>query len=236
MRYQKDQKDKTRQQILDAAAKVFRRHGFQAGSVDIVMKEAGLTAGGFYAHFESKAALFAEAILGTLAKGKVLYGKDTPELKGADRVRSVAGKYLSPLHREHIDRGCVLPPLLADLPRQEESVRSEFQKVLAEVASALQVSATEKRDQESSEDRAAGPDEGWAVLAMLVGGMSLARAVADKDLSDRILLACRGLLDRSLGDSTAEPETSSPNRSRPAPGSASPSPTPAPPSRRRKSP
>lgn len=228
MRYPKDQKDKTRQQILDAAARVFRRHGFQAGSVDVVMKEAGLTAGGFYAHFESKAALFAEAILGTLRNGTVVYGRDTPDLEGAERVRSIAGKYLSPAHREHIDQGCVLPPLLADLPRQEESVRCEFEKVLEEAASGLAVAPAAEGDAQSKSP--ADPDQGWAVLAMLVGGMSLARAVADKDLSDRILLACRGFLDRALEETA--PESPPPDQSSPGPGSAAPSPS----SRRRKSP
>ena len=228
MRYPKDQKDKTRQQILEAAARVFRRHGFQAGSVDVVMKEAGLTAGGFYAHFESKAALFAEAILGTLRNGTVVYGRDTPDLEGAERVRSIAGKYLSPAHREHIDQGCVLPPLLADLPRQEESVRCEFEKVLAEAAAGL--AAPEPEREGDSTSGPTDPDQGWAVLAMLVGGMSLARAVADKDLSDRILLACRGFLDRALGEASHEPESPQPDRSPSVSGSASPS------SRRRKSP
>lgn len=230
MRYPKDQKDKTRQQILEAAARVFRRHGFQAGSVDVVMKEAGLTAGGFYAHFESKAALFAEAILGTLRNGTVVYGRDTPDLEGAERVRSIAGKYLSPAHREHIDQGCVLPPLLADLPRQEEAVRCEFEKVLTEAASGLAVPHAAEGDARSKSPT--DPDQGWAVLAMLVGGMSLARAVADKDLSDRILLACRGFLDRALGESSPEPESPQPDRSPSVSGSVSPAPS----SRRRKSP
>ena len=220
MRYPKDQKDKTRQQILDAAARVFRRHGFQAGSVDVVMKEAGLTAGGFYAHFESKTALFAEAILGALQKGKIVFGRDTPELEGAELIRSVAAKYLSSVHREHIDQGCVLPPLLADLPRQDEAVRREFQTVLSEAATALRPHAAGGESETVNEGES---DQGWAILAMLVGGMSLARAVADKDLSDRILLACRLFLATSLDSNETEREGSSeppPSSSRPRPPSS----------------
>ena len=62
MRYAADQKEKTRSRIVRAAGKVFRRQGYHAAGVDKVMAEAGLTAGGFYAHFDSKQALLAEAI------------------------------------------------------------------------------------------------------------------------------------------------------------------------------
>ena len=62
MRYPPGHKDETRRKILEAAATVFRRQGYHAGGVDQVMREAGLTAGGFYAHFPSKEALFAETL------------------------------------------------------------------------------------------------------------------------------------------------------------------------------
>ena len=62
MRYAPDHKEKTRAKILEAAGRVFRRHGYHASGVDRVMEEAGLTAGGFYAHFDSKQALLAEAL------------------------------------------------------------------------------------------------------------------------------------------------------------------------------
>lgn len=62
---------------------MFRRQGFQAGSVDDVMSEAGLTAGGFYAHFESKDDLFAAALVDTLRQARIVYGKDDEQLEGA---------------------------------------------------------------------------------------------------------------------------------------------------------
>ncbi len=62
MRYAPDHKEKTRARIIEAAGKVFRRQGYHATGVDKVMEEAGLTAGGFYAHFDSKQALLVEAL------------------------------------------------------------------------------------------------------------------------------------------------------------------------------
>ena len=128
MRYGADHKEKTRQRILDAAAVVFRRQGFQAGSVDDVMSEAGLTAGGFYAHFESKDDLFAAALVDTLRQARIVYGKDDEQLEGDERIASIAAKYLSPAHRKQVERGCAMPPLLADLPRQSPATRQAFEE------------------------------------------------------------------------------------------------------------
>src|SRR3954451_11867857 len=104
MRYPADQKQKTRQRILEAAAVVFRREGLQAGSVDKVMGEAGLTAGGFYAHFASKEALFTEMLVGAMRQARVLSGKEDEDASGVVRIRAIVARYLSPAHRRSIDR------------------------------------------------------------------------------------------------------------------------------------
>lgn len=194
MRYPSDHKEKTRQRILDAAAVVFRRRGFQAGSVDEVMAEAGLTAGGFYAHFGSKEELFAEAFLQTLRQARTIHGKESGELEGAERVRSIVSRYLSPAHRQMIDQGCPMPPLLGDLPRQSEATRQSFEEIVLEIAASLQDHLGDDRPGERS-------DRALAILAVLIGGMSLARGVADEKLADRVLAACRSLIDSSLDPS-----------------------------------
>lgn len=191
MRYAADHKQKTRQRILDAAAIVFRRKGFAGGSVDDVMAEAGLTAGGFYAHFHSKDELFAEALLQTLRQGRVVYGKDDTNVAGAERVQAIARKYLSPAHRRMVDRGCPMPPLVADLARQSPATRRAFEKIVAEIMASLEPHlSTGEGTQE--------PDQALAILALMVGGLSLARAVADEGLADRILAACRQLIDSAI--------------------------------------
>src|SRR5688500_18168079 len=117
MRYPPGHKEKTRERILDAAATVFRRLGYQWAGVDAVMKEAGLTAGGFYAHFPSKEALFAQTLPYAMGQTRTLVGPDFDQLAGSEWVRAVAERYLSPAHRRLVDKGCPLPALLPEVAR-----------------------------------------------------------------------------------------------------------------------
>ncbi|AMV28104.1 HTH-type transcriptional regulator AcrR [Gemmata sp. SH-PL17] len=182
MRFPKDQKAKTRERILDAAATVFRRQGYRGGGVDAVMREAGLTAGAFYAHFPSKDALFAEAVVHALRKATVFTGAHLDGLSGAEWVAAAVGWYLSPQHRERSESGCPLPPLLAEVARGPSEARSGFEKELRAAADAIA-------------GQAGDADDALAVLALMIGGMSLARGVADEELSNRILAACRRAAD-----------------------------------------
>jgi len=197
MRYPPDHRQKTYERILDAAAVVFRRHGYQASSVDQVMNEAGLTPGGFYAHFDSKEELFAQAFLKMLRQGRTLHGDAVEPLAGPARIQAIASRYLSAGHRKLIDTGCPLPPLLADLPRQSSEMRQAFQEVLREIAGEM---ASHVPAKSASPD--ADGDTSLALLAVMVGGMSLARGVADEALGDRILLACRKLIDAAVQSPT----------------------------------
>ena len=191
MRYPPDQKEKTRRRILEAASVVFRGQGFQGAGVDAVMAEAGLTAGGFYSHFDSKDALFAEAFAETLRQARTIRGKEDEHLAGPDRIRAIAGKYLSLAHCRMADQGCPMPPLLAELSRQDEPARRGFQEVLTEIADSLEPHV-------AADESARRADQGFAVLATMIGGITLARAVADESLSDRILAACREQIEMLL--------------------------------------
>lgn len=217
MRYPADHREKTRQRILDAAGIVFRRCGFQAASVDDIMSEAGLTAGGFYSHFKSKDELFADVMIQLLKQGQTLHGQATGNLEGIHKIRAIVGRYLSEAHRKRIDQGCPLPPLLADLPRQKESTRLAFQEVLLEIAEELNgfwlspsVRTSKNAESSRSNLRSTAPsnslqsDRILGLLALLIGGISLSRAVVDNALGDRILAACRDLIDGILQHDPAE--------------------------------
>lgn len=204
MRYPADYKEKTRTRILEAAAVVFRRQGLHGGSVDDVMREVGLTAGGFYAHFPSKEALFCEALIHTLRQARVLSGKEDESSTGAERIRAIVKKYLSPGHRRLIDQGCMMPPLLAELPRAGVAAQQAFETLLQDLVQNL---APHLPGEEGNPPA----DQALALVALLIGGMTLARAVADEPLADRILAACRQLLDPHL---EPPPETRSPKRNR----------------------
>src|SRR5271156_4884894 len=101
MRYTAGHKEKTRVKILESAATVFRRQGYHATGVDKVMEEAGLTAGGFYAHFPSKDALLAEALDHHAAKpaGRLEVGLE--DVSDEECVGAIVDRYLAASHRAH---------------------------------------------------------------------------------------------------------------------------------------
>lgn len=207
MRYPPGQKQKTRERILDAAATVFRRLGYEGAGVDAVMQEAGLTAGGFYSHFPSKEALFAETLPHVLAQTHTLIGPDFDELNGPEWVRAVAERYLSPAHRRRVDKGCPLPALLSEVARASQESKLAFEAVLRQVVSNAEAYLPNRRSNSTQ-------DQALAFLALLVGGMTLARAVDDEPLADRILAACRGFVEAGIGATTESSPTSNKRQSR----------------------
>jgi TetR/AcrR family transcriptional repressor of nem operon len=200
MRYPPDRKQATRRKILDAALVVFRRAGYEGAGVDAVMAEAGLTAGGFYAHFQSKEALFAEAFVGALKNARLIRGLDDAEATGPERIRKIVGKYLSPAHRRFVTKGCPMPPLVGELARQGEPVRRDFQAVLEEIAGVLAPHLP-------GDDETVREDHALSILATLIGGLALSRAVADDATGDRILAACRTFIEESLTGKSGNPDT-----------------------------
>jgi TetR/AcrR family transcriptional regulator, transcriptional repressor for nem operon len=181
MRYAAGHREQTRAKILRAAGKVFRRQGYHAAGVDKVMEEAGLTAGGFYAHFASKEALLAE-VLAPAASG-ALHDEHIEYLTDRACAEAFVDRYLSLEHVVKTEDGCPLPPLVSEVARAGESVKASFEASLRGLATRLQG----QDGGEVSEDRA------FAVVALCVGGLGIARSVEDEALAERILAACRDL-------------------------------------------
>ena len=214
MRYPPGHKQATRRRIVAAAGARFRTQGYAATGVDEVMEAAGLTPGGFYAHFRSKRALLAEA-LGTSAgamQATLLAGLD--EVEGAPLLRAVVGRYLSRTHRDHAGAGCPLPSLAAEVARDGAAPRLAVQEYLASITAALGP-RTPPAPGLSPEDRV------LATAALLAGALLLARAVPDPGLSDRILRAARRLAVPATAAADEEaaaraPEGRSPRAARPA--------------------
>ena len=181
MRYAAGHREQTRAKILRAAGKVFRRQGYHAAGVDKVMEEAGLTAGGFYAHFASKEALLAE-MLAPAASG-ALHDEHIEYLTDRACAEAFVDRYLSHEHVVKTEDGCPLPPLVSEVARAGESVKANFEASVRGLATQLQG----QDGGEVSEDRA------LAVVALCVGGLGIARSVEDEALAERILAACRDL-------------------------------------------
>ena len=193
MRYAAGHKEQTRAKILRAAGKVFRREGYHAAGVDKVMEEAGLTAGGFYAHFPSKESLLAEALEPAAAEAGAPHDKELEGAAGRSSVVAFVEYYLDPRHMRNTEGGCPLPALASEVARAGGPVKSSFEAIVRNLAARLM----DDSGGELSEERA------LAILALCVGGLGVARSVQDEALAERILASCRDLAKASL---VADPE------------------------------
>src|SRR6516164_8486864 len=133
MRYPAGYKQKTGERIVDAAGRLFRKHGYSATGVDAVMAAAHLTAGGFYSHFRSKEDLLA-ATLDAVFKHSA---EDRPqrlnELSGRAWLQAFVKFYLSKEHRDANDRGCPMPALAAEVARIGGKPRAVFEQHLQRI-------------------------------------------------------------------------------------------------------
>jgi TetR/AcrR family transcriptional repressor of nem operon len=145
------------------------------------MEEAGLTAGGFYAHFPSKDALLAAALeyYADKPSGKLTVGLE--DVSGREFVGAMVDRYLASSHRMRPESGCPLPSLAPEVSRAGKAPRLAFERLVGDLIATVATHLPPG----NVEDRAI------AIVALCVGGMTLARAVHDPGLSDRILAACR---------------------------------------------
>jgi len=177
MRYEKGRKDATRQRIMEVAADRFRDEGIAASGLAGIMSEAGLTNGAFYPHFKSKAELVRETVSAALDEQT----HRMQEILAAGGIAQAIAAYLSGQHRDNPAKGCAFAALLPELARQPRDTRQFVAERLAE--SVQEISAalpSETRDREAT---------AFALQALLVGSLQLARAVRGTPLSDRILAA-----------------------------------------------
>ncbi|HJV41930.1 TetR/AcrR family transcriptional regulator [Caulobacter sp.] len=195
MRYDAEHKQKTRQRVLDEAAKAIREEGLHRLGVAGIMARAGLTHGGFYAHFPSKEAFVAEAIAHMFEAGPRL-----GTMKGQPSREALGGYidlYLSRRHRDTRDGGCPLPYLAVDAPRLSEAARERYARGVAHLTDIIAAHLV-------ALGREHAQDEASSTLAELVGALTLARAEPDPDRSDSILERSRAHLKRRLGLEAAQ--------------------------------
>lgn len=187
MRYPKEHKSRTRQRIVEAAAKEFRAKGLDGVGVADLMAEAGLTHGGFYAHFASKDALIAEACRQGLAATIDTLDFRARGAPPGDGLRTLVRTYLSRSHRDDPARGCILASLAGELARRPAATRhaldGELGRLIALIARELPAG-----------DDAARRRRALAIASAMVGAIALARTVDDPAVSDAILEATRNFV------------------------------------------
>lgn len=135
-RYSTDHKEKTHAAIVDAAAERIRSGGFDALGVASIMAEAGLTHGGFYAHFPSRDALLAAAVTRLFDKACDSVGR-FEEKYGEAALEKYVDFYLSPRHRDDLENGCPIPSLAGDAQRAAPQVRAAWEAGLDKLAERL---------------------------------------------------------------------------------------------------
>ena len=191
-RYSSEHKARTRKTILAAADRVMKANGVGAASVAAVMRDAGLTVGGFYAHFPSKEALAQEALLhGVEASVERMLALLAPITDPAQWVRALIRHYLAQVDDPALAHACPLTLLLPDVARGERELRNAFAErtgaLLDRIASRFpEVPAMSRRE------------AALAVYASCVGAVVLARAVEAPEARQRIVRATEQMLMRAL--------------------------------------
>jgi len=174
-RYDKEHKEATRQRIVEAAGRRFKRDGIDGSGIAALMADAGLTNGAFYAHFASKDDLVATTVTDQLREQRETYW----ERPGAD-VEQLVREYLSVEHRDDAEHGCPSAALLDEIGRCSTSTKQAYTEgVLAiadEIASRL-----------APDDPQSARPTTLSLFALLIGTLQLSRALADRQLADEVL-------------------------------------------------
>lgn len=181
--------------ILDASAARLRMEGLGGTAIADVMRDAGLTHGAFYGHFANKSELSAAALRHALQDNRERWVGGLNRESWAQRLQRLARHYLTKAHRDHPADGCALAALATEAARSDGVFRQAFEE---ELLKSLQGICRGHVNPQAPSDRQF--KEALAVLALCVGGLSLARTVVDKELSEQILLACAGAAGRVAAD------------------------------------
>ena len=183
MRYPPQHKAESRAKIVGAAADLFRGRGIGGTGVDAVMARAGLTAGAFYAHFQSKGELVRDAVTlaGQRSTEKWLGRFDG--LRGRAWVEELFRIYLGPAHQKDVAGGCILPSLGAEVGRQPVEVRRNFSRRLAGMLNLVEARV--------NGDLSVERERVIAAVSLAVGAVVLSRAVPEVAFQREILKASR---------------------------------------------
>jgi TetR/AcrR family transcriptional repressor of nem operon len=175
MRVSKEKAAENRERILTEAARLFREHGLSGVGVDALTDAAGLTHGSLYSQFGSKEHLAAEAFSHALKTSSA-------RMCDVETLDDYVTRYLSVEHRQRRGDGCVMAALVGEIPHQGAAIRHHFTDA---------VRAVTKRIASLMSSRRKSEDEALTIVATMVGALTLARAVDDPEMADRILAAAR---------------------------------------------
>lgn len=176
MRFDKGHKAETRKRIIKVASERFRKDGVEAVGIAGLMAQAGLTHGGFYAHFDSKEALLREAMVAAM--------DDTRErltrASGGDGLEWLVRRYLRPSHRDTPEDGCAIASLVAEIARHEPETREVFSTRVEAFLHRIAAQLTALPEPERK-------PAAIGIFGVMLGTLQLSRAVTDEALSNSVL-------------------------------------------------
>jgi TetR/AcrR family transcriptional repressor of nem operon len=180
MPWPKEKKQQTRQQLIDAATTLFMQHGYEAVSIDDIMQQAQLTRGGFYHHFPSKSAVYYQAILSALEQGRAFFANIN-----RDNLSDFIRYYLS---HDHLNSPliCPLSSITPDIIRRNKQIRTAYDNAFNAFVSGLQ----QKSIDHQGKTKLSQP-QALRLAILMIGGMTLARAINDSSGVGAILSAAR---------------------------------------------
>src|SRR5438132_9926010 len=176
-RYGKEHKQATKRRIVEAAGRRLKRDGIDGSGIAPLMADAGLTIGGFYAHFASKEDLVANALAEQLREQRESFSAQPPGRAGLEQI---VRAYLSVQHRDNPQGGCASAALLDEIGRSTDAIKRAYTEgllvVIDDIAARL-----------APDDSQSARVKTLSVFALLVGTLQLSRALADRELADAVL-------------------------------------------------
>jgi TetR/AcrR family transcriptional regulator, transcriptional repressor for nem operon len=184
MRYSKEHKQETHARIVRKASVRLREKGAHGIGVADLMKEAGLTHGGFYAHFDSREALVIEAFAYAMDRSVEHWRKIAAEMPPEKRLSTIVDTYVSTVHRDDPGRGCAVPTLGAEIARESAKTRKAFSAKLDQLIDVM-------ADQIPDVPRKTARRQAMGTLATMMGTLVMSRVAGSGELSAEILAAGR---------------------------------------------
>jgi TetR/AcrR family transcriptional repressor of nem operon len=210
MRYSREHKLETHARIVKKASVRLREKGAHGIGVADLMKDAGLTHGGFYAHFDSREALVIEAFADAMDRSTEHWRKLAEQIPPEKRLATIVDSYLSPAHRDDPGRGCAVPALGAEIARESPKTRKAFAAKLEQMIDMLAAQIPEL-------PRDAARKQAMAAIATMMGTVVLARIAGNGEFSDEILEAGReAVLDRAMPSKPRVKKTAAKKAAKPA--------------------
>jgi TetR/AcrR family transcriptional regulator, transcriptional repressor for nem operon len=180
MRYSREHKLETHARIVKRASVRLREKGAHGIGVADLMKDAGLTHGGFYAHFDSREALVIEAFSHAMDRSTERWCKVAEQTPPEQRMAAIVDAYLTPVHRDDPGHGCAIPTLGAEIARESPRTRKAFAAKLEEMIDALAAQIPDL-------PRKIARKQATAMIATMMGTLVMARVAGNGEFSEEIL-------------------------------------------------